>query len=311
MLRKQTLLYFLLVCILQVSSICGYKTDVSLYTGLANIHSTDFVFAPKDSGLAHTVSKLNWTANDVWVLGAIGKVTLPENKIHILLDCWSKVNTTNGKMVDRDYLDEFDHSQLTDISIHPDTKLKTAFAIDLELGKGFSICRDTCSPWTFQYLLGVKYIRYDWQAFGGHCRYNNDANVGSFRKGLKVMTYSQQLTIPYIGLQANWSCSANWSLRAFGKYSPLGYAYCYDRHLLRSTTFTDEHYCAQYWILGAEAVWLYSEKIQGYLKYSYDQLGLTKGSIKMHEPSGRSLFRNASGVKSTLQMVTIGVTACY
>jgi outer membrane protease len=163
----------------------------------------------------------------------------------------------------------------------------------------------------FEYLLGVKYIRYEWEVNGGRYSYGSGARVGRFPNDLKVMTYSQQLTIPYLGLQANWLCSQRWNFKLFGKYSPLGYALCHDNHLLRSTTFTSEHWCSQYWILGIEAAWHYSDQIRTYLKYSYDQLNLSKGNIKMHEEDERSFYRNAAGVGGNLQMVTLGVSARF
>ena len=289
--------------VLEAKVVNKCQTDVNVYGGYAAIKSEDSVLIPPNS---RVVSRLNWTANNVWIMGASGKIFFPSNQAYMKLDGWSKVYASDGKFVDRDYLNDLNPSERTDISIHSHTKLKTAFAIDFELGKNFETNPQKKSPWAFGYLVGVKYMQMNWESRGGKYNYSSGAVQGTFPSNLKVIRYSEQLTIPYLGAQAIWQCSPTWRFSCFGKYSGLGYIECRDDHLLWPKYFTSIHRLANYWVIGFEGVWRYSNKLSANIKYSYDHLNQAIGDTTVRSSSGTFKLPNTSGVKFSLQTVVIG-----
>lgn len=289
----------------------NYDVEAGVYGGYLNLKSEELVLGSHDSGVTHELSKLDWTANNVWVLGAKVNLDNPQTRFHILLDGWSKVYAGNGKMVDRDFLDPNDPSHQTDISVHKDTKLNTAYAVDLSCGSDFLYAKKSKACWSLGYLLGIKYSQFDWDAFGGKYNYDNGNRIGEFPSSLKVISYNQKYLIPYVGLQGNWKYDSRLNFIVFGKYTCLGFILCKDRHLLTSVTFTDTFRYARYWVAGIEAVWNCSECISMSLKYSYDQLERATGHTHVHD-SGDFFGRSKSaGLENTYQMLTVGVNARF
>lgn len=278
----------------------SYTLDASLYGGYCAIQSQEKVLSPSRS---KEFSRLNWTANNVWILGGTGTLFFPSNLVHLTLDGWSRVYSSNGNMVDRDYLDEFDPYKLTDISKHPRTKLKTAFAIDFEVGKDFKYS----SSWSYGYLLGFKYVRFDWEVFGGEIFYDNGTVYERLPSSLKVIRYSQMLSVPYLGGEVIWACKPQWKIRAFGKYSGLAYLECHDDHLSWPRYFTSKHRFANYWMAGVDLFWRYSKKLSANIKYSYDHLNQAIGNTTVKDGDEIFQYPKASGVKFSFQKVTVGV----
>lgn len=286
-------------------------TECGLYAGCLNIESQEFVFAPHHPKYPHTVSRLDWTANDVWILGARGKAAIPQFSFDLSLDAWCKVYAGSASMVDKDFLDSVNPSDPTHISVHSQSKLKTAFAIDLQAYRSFGLTRQQCSGVCFGYLLGVKYTRFDWEAYGGHYNYNNGRSIGRFPNNLKLLTYVQHFLVPYLGLQADWQLAPQWDLNVYGKYTCFGVVVCEDDHWLRKIHFTDTFHYAHYWMAGAEVIWKYSKKYNGSLKYTFDQLNKSEGHATIKKAGKKITIAKAAGVKTMFQSLTLGINGSF
>lgn len=282
-----------------------YTIESGLYAGYLNIQSQEIVFGSGSD--TDELSRLDWTADAVWVLGAKGRLTNPKSRFHISLDGWTKIYAAGVKMVDRDFQDEEFPNLQTDISIHNNTKLHAALGIDLELGSDFLFSKNPKSSWSLGYLYGAKYAKVEWDAYGGKYSYDNGEYVGHFPSSLKVISYTQNYLIPYLGLEANWKYDSCFNFRFFGKYSCLGVIVTKDEHWLRSLTFTDTFRYVHYWIAGIEGVYRYTECLSANVKYSYDRLDREKGHTHVHKKGKYRGSAKVAGIENTFQMLTLGV----
>lgn len=282
-----------------------WNIDLSLYTGYVNGQSQELVLDGP-----HTLSRIDWKINNLWVLGGTAKLNLYNDTIHFSLDGWNKLHADKSTMVDRDYQDNNDPNLLTDISWHPDTHLKTAYAIETEIAYDFHQFSFDCYQVKPGILLGYRYLKYDWSAYGGTFIYDNGLLVGEFAPGLLVISYEETFSIPYIGLQLDCQWKDCLNVRPYIKYTGLAGIRSLDFHALRDITFEDKLKNATYWITGVEARWNVWEWLDLDLRYSYEQLVKSKGTTKFIE-DGEVGYHNGAGCKHHQQLFFAGLTARF
>lgn len=285
------------------------NSEFSLYGGGVDIKSQELVFDKDEFDMPQTISKLDWHAQNIWVVGAKAKVNACEERLFFALDGWSQVSGNKAHMEDRDFLDPEDPYHETHLSIHSDTKLKSAVSLDLECGYNFYTASTECSRWNFGYLLGIKYQRYHWDAYGGYFDYIIEGKryLGSLSSDTLAIGYTQNFTVPYIGLQVDWNWNSCLDLTVFAKYSCLAYISCRDNHALRSIIFTDRHRNGQYWELGTDAALRLSDRFQLIAKYAYNKLNRTTGNTTVDSKKETYTIHGSAGIAHCYHLIAIGL----
>ncbi len=132
--------------------------SLGVYGGFLTLSSNESVEGSTKSGTTHKLSQLDWTADQVWIIGAKAMGTITNSPIHITLEGWTKVTADSVKMVDKDYLNSQFPSRLTDKSVHKNTNLNTALGIDLEARAQFLTFSNSYWSGLLSYLLGSNII---------------------------------------------------------------------------------------------------------------------------------------------------------
>lgn len=285
----------------------NYTVEAGLYTGFLNIKSKELVLPSRSEDPRKEISHLDWTANAVWILGARGRLMNPQTGFHASLDGWTKLCAAGIKMVDKDYLDESRPDHVTDISTHHQTKLKTAVNVDLELGKAFLRSNNPKSCWSLGYLYGAQFTKIDWDVHGGKYKYDDGAVVGRFPSSWKIISYTQNYLIPYLGLEGGWQYNEQVSFRVYGKYTWFGFILTKDEHWLRDISFTDTFRFVHYWIAGLDAVYRYNDCVLFNLRYKLDWLDREKGHVHVHESGSYSGTGKGAGIENLFQTLTVGL----
>ncbi len=285
----------------------NYTVESSLYTGYLNIKSQEIVFPGDSDDPRKEISRLNWDANAVWILGARGRLINPQTGFHVSLDGWTKLCSAGVKMVDRDFLDENRPDFATDISTHHQVKLATAVNIDLEFGKTFLRSGNEKSCWNLGYLYGAQFTKIDWEVRGGKYKYDDGNFVGRFPSSLKLISYTQNYLIPYLGLEAGWKKDDHLTFRVYGKYTWFGFILTKDDHWLREISFTDTFRYVHYWIGGLDAIYRYNDCVSFNLRYRLDWLDREKGHTHIHDDNGYYGSAKVAGIENMFQTLTAGL----
>lgn len=293
------------------NSIHCWALDLSLYSGYITGHSKEKVYNQTSTGLSYKVSQLDWKIRNLWVLGGAAQINFLDDRLHVYVDGWGKIHASKSKMVDRDFFNINQPSVATDISWHPDTHLKTAFEIDVMLDYDFYCFQYSCQEIKFGVLIGYKYQKYHWNAYGGHFSYASGTINGNFPAGVLVIAYTQEFCIPYIGLQVDWNWN-NWiDIRIFSKFTTLAYVRDYDLHALRATHFVGKFKESHFLVVGAEAVWNIYKYINLDLKYNYEHLNNTIGNAT--ETVGDISFttNDSVGIEHYHHLIALGLSASF
>lgn len=280
----------------------GLDLELSLYAGYVNGESQELVLDGSE-----TLSQLDWKIRQLWVLGGTAKLHLRDDTFHISIDGWNKLTAAKSTMVDRDYEDEDDPSLRTHISRHPDTHLKTAYAIDAEFDYDFYQFCFNDSPLKLGFLCGYKHMQLKWKSFGGTFDY--ESVTGFFDPSILVISFKETFSIPYVGLQINWQWNDCFEARIYGKFSSIANVRNHDLHNLRDIVFEDDFHNATYWIVGAEVRWSLCQWLDLDLRYSYEQLNKVQGTSKVTQEGFYLGSHDGGGCKHFQQMVSAGLTA--
>lgn len=292
-----------------------WNVDLSLYTGYVNGESQELVFDG-----SHILSRLDWKLNNLWVLGATGQIGIYNDTFHLSVDGWNKLSASKSTMIDRDYQNKGNHSQLTEFSEHKDTRLKTAYSIEAEFDYDFYQCCFGRSQTKFGALLGYKYTKFHWNSYGGTYLYyiyddcmseDDEYEEGSFDSDELVISFEETFSIPYAGLQLKWLWNDCFDVRAYGKFTNIATVRNKDFHALRDMTYTDTCNNATYWIAGVEARWSLCAWLDLDLRYSYEQLNKVRGRTDVTEEGEYLGYDNGAGCKHHQQLFAAGLTAKF
>ncbi len=289
-----------------------WDADVSVYTGYVTRSSQELAFnVGHDPQFPYKISQLDWKIRDLWVMGVTAEFNFWDDSIHLSFDGWNKIHAAHSTMVDKDFFDPDEPSHVTDISWHPDTHLKAAYELEGELGYDFFCFQRYCSQIKLGVMLGYKYFRLHWKAYGGRFSYNNGQFNGEFPPGKLVIGFAEEFSIPYVGLQADWQWNDRLDILVFGKYTCVAYVKNSDFHALRHIRFVDRFCNANYWVAGVEARWNIWRWIDLDLRYNYEHLNTATGDTKVKFNDEEETIPKAAGVKHCHQLIAIGLTASF
>lgn len=288
-----------------------WNLDLSLYGGYINGDSKEIVYNRLNTGIPYKISQLDWKIRNLWVLGGEAKVNFLDDRLHISVNGWNKIHASKSKMVDRDFYNIEQPSVPTEISWHPDTRLKTAFQVDIMVDYDFFCFQYGCQEIKLGILAGYEFQKIHWNAYGGHYSYRNGKINGNFPAGELVIAYTQEFCVPYIGLQVSWNWKNCVDVCLFGKYTTLAYVKDHDFHALREAHFTGKFCDSKYLVIGAEATWNIYRCFNLELKYNYEHLNNTTGDAT--ETMGGFSFKakDSVGTEHTHHMIALGLSASF
>ncbi|WP_162813967.1 omptin family outer membrane protease [Vibrio tetraodonis] len=268
--------------------------------GLLNGSSTELVY--QNSG--QKLSQLDWEIESVPTVNFSASWSASERWI-LAAQLWS-VLTSDGDahMEDRDWLVANQDSP-SHISIHPDTKLRHAFEIDLSstywlVQRGY---------FSLGLLGGYQYNEFKWDGIGGTYSYNNGADVGSFAD-IVVIDYKQQFSVWYMGLTGEYQLSSRSSLNSTIKWSPFAYAKDVDNHYLRNLRFYDDgndfsnflSLSLNYSFSLLPQTYIFTEYV--YTKYFESRADITQVNT---DTGATSFSPNAGGLDNDHSIISIGL----
>lgn len=202
--------------------------DVEFYGGYLTGRSRETVYDP---ATGQRISQLNWDIKAAGVFG--GNVAIrPADWVRIRFGGWLPF-TSNSHMEDYDWLiPPFDTP--SHVSVHPDTRLQSAYQIDAQLG--VRILNGGASA--LYAVGGYRQLHYSWTAFGGTFAYPPPTGSGTIPSGLAVISYKQWFDTPYLGLSGEWKAGSWW---INGEVVGSFWSTSRDRddHILRATLFEE------------------------------------------------------------------------
>lgn len=288
-----------------------WELNVGCYAGVVNGLSKEKVYNPLSTNLPYKISELDWKIRNLWILGGIAQVNFLNDRLHICVDGWNKIHADKSKMVDRDFFNVNQPSVATEISWHPDTHLKTAFEIDTQLDYDFYCYHSANQEIKFGLLLGYKYQKFHWNAYGGHYSYANRTINGNFPPGELVIAYTQEFSIPYLGLQVHWKWKHCFEIRIFSKYTTLAYIQDHDFHALRNIHFVGKFRNAHYLGIGTEAIWNIYKCLNLDFRYRYEHLNNTTGDATEIFDNSSFSSPDSVGIEHNHHLLSIGLSASF
>ncbi|MCL9780188.1 omptin family outer membrane protease [Vibrio sp. S4M6] len=272
--------------------------------GVLNGSSTELVY--ESSG--RKLSQLDWEIEDVPII-KLGIIWDVESDLTLQGRIWS-VLTSNGDahMEDRDWQDA-NQSSPTDISIHPDTKLRHAFEIDLNSIYWFV----QQVNYKVGLLSGYQYNEFKWDGIGGTFSYNNGANVGSFAD-VVVIDYKQQYSVFYLGLAGEYTLGSRSEFATSVKWSPWVYAKDVDNHYLRNLRFYDDsNELSNFVSLSVNYGYRFSSQTKIYAEYVYTKYFEARAdTTTVNTSTGATSFSpNAAGLDNEHSTVSIGLNYLF
>lgn len=287
----------------------SFTFDLCCYGGLVNGLTEELVFSATEEGKIYRLSQLDWEILDLWVVGGRGKACFPDQKFHVILDGWGKAASQESVMVDRDWDEEISFKTPVHIS-WSQANLKLAYKILGEIGYDFY--EKNFGSFNFQsaLLAGYQYLELAWEDHGGFYIYNSGDDIGFFPDELGI-SYSQQYSIPYFGLEFNgdWKKWIQWS--CYGKVSGSAFVHQKDIHHLREITFDEEIPYGVYWMVGTTFSISFSDYLNCNIKYGYEQINETVGTTIVYE-KGMPLHEYlGGGVFHQHQTLSFGITSSF
>lgn len=269
--------------------------------GWINGESGEFVYEPVTG---RKVSELNWGLDNVFMLGLGGSVS-PLSWLKVNAELWFKLNDGDGTMDDYDLM--IPNYQYTDWSHHENVDLTKGLMFDVNAEMNFY-------RWVgskFFGIIGFKHDNWKWEAKGGdyvYTTYSLYDTVGSFANDTTVITYEQNIYIPYIGI--GFSSDLNptpitFSGRLIG--TNLMYGDDKDQHHLRGLVFEEEFDSGKMWAVDLAGAYHFTNHFSLKLAYHYQQFEEMKGDTKITDVStGKvtQLSGDLAGMDNSLNMVT-------
>lgn len=289
--------------------------DFSLYTGYLTAHTQELVLNRSNPELPYRVSELDWDMENLPLLGGKVKAHMLDNQVHMSLDGWTKVSPQRGFMTDYDFFDVTRPSYATHTSWHPNTKLKEGFAIDFEVNTDILLLMihnassQNTSVFSVGLLEGLRFVKLHWDVYGGD--YLFDGEYGLIPSGVHVIEYTQQMFVPYLGLQLDACFRQNISLSAYAKYTNLACIRNDDEHLMREIHFIDQFTGANYWVFGGEVDAAVENWLSLNVRGSYEIVNFAKGDTYWKSPEGDFYSKGSAGLRFKQWLFAIGATARF
>jgi len=247
--RKNTKHYYLIFYVILLSFLAQsvsaafykYRKDernVYISIGQTNIKANELVYGqPSSYPVDYKLSQLIWESRNVPMLYTGINVRISPS---YTFNLEGKFAVKKHKSIMDDYDWSYVGRDWSDQSNHPDTTLTEASGYNLNfdfdlLGKK----RNKLSM-----LVGYKEDRWSWESRGGTYIYSTNSttgyrsSIGSFTSGQKVISYSQHMSTPYIGLRFESKLN-KWKFNFQYEYSDWVKIKAVDDHYLRDLLFED------------------------------------------------------------------------
>lgn len=289
---KQTVMKSTLLFILFFSPLYAIKwSDSDFSVGITKFSSTanELVYDPNN--LSYKLSELIWVIEDAPLLTLNWRLHLKDEAFFSLY-YKKNFNTTTGLMDDYDWL--YTNRDWSHWSHHENT-----LVTNIEI-YGFTLESKKFHK-NYSLTLGYEIERKRWKAYDGTYIYSilpsgfRD-DTGTF-SGLGI-TYIQELTTPYIALNADYEIH-DIDIRAKFHYSALASAKDYDTHHFRNIQFDSTFKNISMFGVSLEANYSFSDK--HYLKVSYKYLNFLekKGKTQRTDIStGDSITYPGAGISN-------------
>ena len=270
--------------------------------GLLNGSSTELVYRD-----GKKLSQLDWEIENVPII-KLGATRDINEQLTFKGGLWSVMNDDgDAHMEDRDWLTP-NQSSPSDISIHPDTKLRNAYEIDLNATYWLAIN----SNYRMGALVGYQYNQFKWDGIGGTYRYNNGANVGAF-SNIVVIDYKQEFQVFYLGFAGEYNIDRS-EFFAQVKWSPLVDAKGVDNHRLRNLTFYEQsNGDSDFVSLTLNYGYNFTPRAKLYAEYVYTVYEEAKADTKLvNNTTGQvSYSPNSAGLDNENSTVSVGIKLIF
>lgn len=286
--------------------------DLTCYGGLVNGLTEELVFAQTEEGKIFKLSQLDWKIQDLWIIGGRATVRLLDEQLFGLcctLDGWGKAASRSSVMVDRDWDPNFSFETPSDISWST-SHLLSAYKVASELGFDLYQKKWRSAQLQSALLLGYQYFELAWKDKGGRYIYDYGTYVGFFPNETGI-SYSQEFSIPYLGLgtSGKWKERIQWT--CYGKISSLAFVHQKDIHHLREITYDEKILNGTYWMLGALLSVSFSKYFDCHIKYDYEQMNQTEGITTIYAKDKPPKTLLGSGVYHQHQILSLGVSSSF
>jgi len=279
------------------------RTDsVSVATSLGWLggRAQESVYIPNGGG---KLSQLDWKIKNAAIIkGDISWDAMPWLTANAR--GWTTLAAGKGHMEDRDWLNK-QQSDPSHYSWHSDTPLNYANEFDLNLkawllqGEGYRV-----GP-----ALGYQQTRFSWTASGGHYRYNNGQDTGSFPDNKSVIGYQQKFSAPYIGVAGQYR-ARDIEFNTLVKYSGWVTAKDNDEHYLRELTFRDKSNRSGYYSLMVDAGYYILPNTRIYTELSYNRYQEGRGGTEIINTNNKLTKRvegDVAGIANTWYSAAVGL----
>jgi outer membrane protease len=289
----------------------GYfgSIDLNPYVGVLFGMNREFVFNKTDPTSHYKESQLDWKVSNLSVLGWKFQLNCIADRLHFFYNGWAYLNSKTSTMVDRDWSNSAQKGP-TDFS-WTGAALTKAFKLMGEIDYDFYAAFFNCHDLKFGLLMGYQFLDLHWDDHaGGTYSYDNGTSQGTTAPGDATIFFEQQFSIPYLGLQINLLEKKCWGLRSFGKYSWFTSAKDLDLHS-GTGEFSVDKYGGNWWAVGADLHWYFWKELGFNLTYTFEKMGLTKGSAKDSGSDGTFYTSAASGISYYQNEFTFGFKASF
>jgi Outer membrane protease len=286
-----------------------FAFDFSCYGGLVNGLTKEIVFSETDQGKLYKASQLDWEIRELWVVGVRAAVHVSDQKFHFIVDGWGKATSRESVMVDQDWDEKISLKTPMNISWSP-SYLKSAYKIMGEIAYDFYQTDFALAQLQTTLLAGYQYFQLAWKDYGGRYVYNYGAYRGRFSDQVGI-SYSQEYSIPYFGLEFNgtWKKVIQWT--CYGKVSNSTFVHQNDIHHLREITFDEEIPYGVYWMAGTSLSLSFLKYFHCNIKYGYEQINEAIGTMTIYEKNEPPQKFLGSGVYHRHQTLSLGINSTF
>ena len=295
------------------------EPSIGLLEGTADEYVFDY-----PSGRKFKLSELNWDLKNVAMAGLQAGIGFG-GRFRVNIGYWSALTEGDGRMVDRDwaYRSYFDAGLIdpnnigdgdwTHRSVHPDTTLDNGSLFDLNL----SFVPLKYGPFALSIIQGYKRNQWKWSARGGTAVYTplmdpNTADLAQFRShlvdftpGVRIISYEQEYSIPYIGLGATLA-GASYVLESHVLLSNAVMATDRDYHDERSVLFEGDFSGGHYVGIGLSATWAFARHWTARLGVEYQVISEIVGDVTISGAEGRWFDESGGGIAMNATMYSLG-----
>lgn len=270
--------------------------------GAINGESGEYVYVPR---LNHKLSQLDWTIEDVYMLGLGGSIS-PLSWLKLNADIWFKLNDGDGTMDDYDwYLVNF---QYTDWSHHENVDLTKGIMFDVNAELTFYRWEGS----NFFGIAGFKHDNWEWEARGGDFVYSTNFlydTVGSFPDDELGITYEQKFYAPYIGI--GFSATLNPTPITFsGRFigSPVVFGEDKDQHHMRDLVFEEDFDSGTMFAIDLSGAYNFTKNFSVMLSYHYQKFDEMNGETTVTDTTTGEVTKfdgDVAGMDHSSDMISV------